>query len=125
MTFMKKHKNDILLVLAVLILGGVFLVYTEFFRPEGGEVIVSVDGVEQRPLPLSENNFVVIGDEENYNVLVISGGEAYIEEASCPDNICVKSGKVSLEGQTIVCLPNKVVISIEGGKSSGLDGVAG
>ena len=84
-----------------------------------------MDGVEQRPLPLSENNFVVIGDEENYNVLVISGGEAYIEEASCPDNICVKSGKVSLEGQTIVCLPNKVVISIEGGKSSGLDGVAG
>ena len=114
-----------MLVLAVLILGGVFLVYTEFFRPEGGEVIVSVDGVEQRPLPLSENNFVVIGDEENYNVLVISNGEAYIEEASCPDNICVKSGKVSLEGQTIVCLPNKVVISIEGGKSSGLDGIAG
>lgn len=125
MTFMKKHKNDILLVLAVLILGGVFLVYTEFFRPEGGDVIVSVDGVEQYALPLSENNFVVIGDEENYNVLVISGGEAYIEEASCPDNICVKSGKVSLEGQTIVCLPNKVAISIEGGKSSGLDGVAG
>jgi hypothetical protein len=125
MTFMKKHKNDILLVLAVLILGGVFLAYTEFFRPEGGEVIVSVDGVEQYALPLSENNFVVIGDEENYNLLVISGGEAYIEEASCPDNICVKSGKVSLEGQTIVCLPYKVVISIEGGKSSGLDGVAG
>ena len=125
MAFMKKHKNDILLVLAVLILGGVFLVYTEFFRPKGAEVIVSVDGVEQRPLPLAENNFVVIGDEENYNVLVISNGEAYIEEASCPDNICVKSGKVSLEGETIVCLPNKVVISIEGGKSSGLDGIAG
>jgi len=125
MSFFKKHKNDILLVLAVIILGAAFLVYAEFFRPKGAEVIVSVDGVEQRPLPLSENNFVVIGDEEKYNVLVISEGEAYIEDASCPDHICVKSGRVSLEGQTIVCLPNKVVISIEGGKSSGLDGVAG
>ena len=125
MAFMKKHKNDILLVLAVLILGGVFLVYTEFFRPEGGEVIVSVDGVEQRPLPLSENNFVVIGDKENYNVLVISNGEAYIEDASCPDHVCVKSGRVSLDGQTIVCLPNKVVITIVGGEADELDAVVG
>ena len=125
MSFFKKHKNDILLVLAALIIGGAFLVYADFFRPKGAEVIVSVNGIEQRPLPLSENNFVVIGDEEKYNVLVISEGEAYIEEASCPDQICVKSGRVSLEGQTIVCLPNKVVISIEGGDSSGLDGVVG
>lgn len=125
MSFMKKHKNDILLVLAVLVLGAAFLVYTEFFRCKGAEVIVSVDGVEQCRLPLGENNFDIIGDLEKYNVLVISDGEAYIEDASCPDHVCVKSGRVSFEGETIVCLPNKVVVSIEGGEKTGLDGIVG
>lgn len=125
MRFLKKHKNDILLILAALILGGGFLIYTEFFRPEGAEVVVSVDGAERLRLPLSKDNRVVIGEDEKFNTLVISAGEAFIEEASCPDHICVKSGRVSLEGQTVVCLPNRVVISIEGGQSSGLDGVAG
>ncbi len=125
MSFMKKHKNDILLVLAALVLGAAFLVYTQFFRSEGAEVIVSVDGNEQCRLPLGENNFVIIGDEEKYNVLVISDGEAYVEDASCPDHVCVKSGKVSLDGQTIVCLPNKVVVSVAGGEESDLDGVVG
>lgn len=125
MAFMKKHKNDILLVLAVLILGGAFMVYTQFFRPQGGEVVVSEDGYELYRLPLKEEARVHIGDDEKFNILVVSGGEAYIEDASCPDHICVKSGGVSFEGQTIVCLPNKVVISIEGGQGSELDGVVG
>ena len=125
MAFMKKHKNDILLVLAAFVLGAAFLVYTQFFRSEGAEVVVSVDGEEQYRLPLGENNFLIIGDEEKYNVLVISEGEAYIEDASCPDHVCVKSGRVNLDGQTIVCLPNKVVITIVGGEADELDAVVG
>ena len=125
MSFMKKHKNDILLVLAALILGAAFLVYTEFFRPDGAEVVISVDGNEHFRLPLSEDTRLTYGEGEVFNTLVISGGEAWIEDASCPDHICVKSGKVSLEGETIVCLPNKLVISIAGGEENALDGIAG
>ena len=125
MAFMKKHKNDILLILAALILGAAFLVYTEFFRPQGGEVVVSVDGEELFRLPLGEDNRVIIGDEENFNVLVIDSGEAFVEDASCPDHVCVKSGKISLDGETIICLPNKLVVAIAGGEENALDGIAG
>ena len=125
MTFWKKHKNDILLILAVLIAAGGLWLYTSFGRASGAEVCVSVDGEEVLRLPLSEDTRETVGNGEKFNVIVISGGEAWVEDASCPDHVCVQSGKVSLDGQTIVCLPNKLVVSILGGEDSGLDGVAG
>jgi len=125
MTFLKKHKNDILLILAVLIAAGGFWLYTSFGRTSGAEVLVSLEGEELLRLPLSEDSREIIGDGDKFNILVIAGGEAWIEDASCPDHVCVNSGKVSLDGQTIVCLPNKTVVSVLGGGDSGLDGVAG
>ena len=83
-----------------------------------------MDGAELCRLPLSESMEMMIGEGEKQNLLIISDGEAYIAEASCPDHVCVKSGSVSFSGQTIVCLPNKVVVSIAGGGDSDLDGVA-
>ena len=125
MTFLKKHKNDILLVFAVLILAGGFWLYSSFAMDKGGEAVVSVDGEELCRLPLGADTTYTIGEGEHFNILVISGGEAWMLDASCPDHICVNSGKVSLEGQSIVCLPNKTIVSIVGGEDSGLDGVAG
>ena len=125
MTFMKKHKNDILLILAVLILAGGFWLYSSFAMDKGAEAVISVDGEELCRLSLDVDTTYTIGEGEHFNILVISGGEAWMSDASCPDHICVNSGKVSLEGQTIVCLPNKTIVSIVGGEDSGLDGVAG
>ncbi len=125
MKMLKEHKNDILLILAVLILAGGIWLYTSLTRDSGAEVLVTVEGEELYRLPLDKDTELVIGTGEKYNTLVISGGEAYIEDASCPDHVCVKSGRVSFDGQIIVCLPNKLVVSIVGGEASELDGIAG
>ena len=125
MTFLKKHKNDILIVLAVLVLAGGFWLYSSFGRSAGAEVMVAVDGEEIYRLPLDEDVRLTVGEGERYTVLVISGGEVSVEDASCPDHVCVRSGKVSLDGQTIVCLPNKTVVTVVGGAENELDGVAG
>lgn len=125
MEIFRKHKNDILLILAVLVVAGGAWLYTWLSRVPGGEVVVSIEGEEVHRLPLFEDVEISVGEGGKSNILTISGGEAWISEASCPDHVCVKSGKVSYDGQTIVCLPNKVVVSIEGGEDSGLDGVTG
>ena len=63
----------------------------------------------------SEVKELRIEDEEgNYNVVVITSEGTYIEEANCPDQICVNWGKINRPGQTIVCLPHRLVISIIG-----------
>lgn len=47
-----------------------------------------------------------------------------MEYADCPDQICVKHAEISKSGSSIVCLPNKVVITVHGDKNSMPDGVA-
>lgn len=45
-------------------------------------------------------------------ILIISDGKADMESADCPNQICVHHGAISHTGETIVCLPNRVVIEI-------------
>ena len=45
--------------------------------------------------------------------LVIEGGEAYMESADCPNQICVRHSPVSHKGEVIVCLPNRIIIEID------------
>lgn len=48
------------------------------------------------------------------NLLRIADEKVEMEWADCPDQICVKHRMISCVGETIVCLPNKVVVSIIG-----------
>ena len=79
----------------------------------GDTVVISVDGQAIERLPLKKDTeYKIETPEGGYNILVIEDGRAYVKEASCPDKICVRTGEVD-EVSPIVCLPNKVVISIE------------
>ena len=108
----KKVFADIILICILLVLAlSVFLV-VELTRREGAYVVVSIDGGEVCRYSLSEDGeFTLNGGT---NTLVISGGKAYISEADCPDGLCVSQGKISRTGQTVVCLPNRVMLRIVG-----------
>lgn len=125
MSFIKKHKNDILLIAIVLVLALGIWAYTLLTRQSGGEAVVSINGEEVLRLPLNKDTRVTLGEGEHTNVLVIEKGEAAVIEASCPDHVCIDQGRVRFSGQSIVCLPNKLVVSIEGGADPAVDGVAG
>ena len=65
----------------------------------------------------------VIGGEctqySNYNIVEISGGSVSVTKASCKNQVCVRHGKISHTGESIVCLPNRLVVTIEGGDKEG------
>ena len=50
--------------------------------------------------------------ENGTNLLVIQDGYAWVAEASCPDGICSSHRPICHDGESIICLPNKVVIEI-------------
>ena len=111
----RKHRNDVLFIAVLLLL--VSLVGAAFFflRGEGDTVTVSVDGKHYGTYPLHTDLTLSIrtgdgGDQEN--VLVIRDGKAYVESATCPDGICVAHKPISREGESIVCLPHRVVITV-------------
>ena len=50
-----------------------------------------------------------------FNIVEISGGKVSVTGASCRNQVCVRHGSISKTGESIVCLPNRLVVTIEGG----------
>ena len=117
MSFLKKYKNDILLIIAILILAGGVWGYTLCTRNAGGEAVVTVDGEELLRVPLSEPHTYIRQDQsgEVLNTVVVRDGRVCVESANCPDQICVRTGWIQYDGQMIVCLPHKLIVTVVGG----------
>ena len=112
----RKHRNDGIFI-AVLLLT-LFLAGAAFFflREEGDTVTVSVDGKHYGTYPLHTDLTLSIRtgeDGEEENLLVIRDGTARVESATCPDGICAAHKPISREGESIVCLPHRVVITVQ------------
>ena len=121
MTFLKKHKNDISLIAIILAAAAALLIWRAASREVGSSVEVQIDGVLLATLPLDKDDSMVIGEGEHTNTLVIQDGVASITAASCPDHVCMKRGAIRYDGESIVCLPNRLVITVINGEDSDID----
>jgi hypothetical protein len=119
-----KKRNDLLLILCLLVVAVLIWLAISLRTTDGAWVVVTRDGNEIARYELSEDTEVDINDEAGYNKLVIKDGIADVTDADCPDRLCVRQTAISKNGQSIVCLPHKLVISIEGGAADDLDAVA-
>ena len=104
-------KGDFILVTLAVI----FLVLWLFPKGSGDSVSISVNGELYRSVPLNEDTEILIETEYGKNTVVIKNGEVYITDADCPDKLCEKE-KLSGTGRSVVCLPNRVAVRIEGKK---------
>lgn len=119
----KKYIRDLILVGALLIAALLVLlvIRNRQERETGTDAVVTVrtaDGDEVYPL----NKDGVFSLNGGTNTLVIENGEAWVSEANCPDKVCMGMGKISKNGEFIACLPNQVIIVVEGGEESPVDG---
>lgn len=120
-------KNDLIFIsILFLVLLLILILFYSFTNKKGEFVIVTVDGDTFGKYSLTKNQSIEIIDENKNitNYLVIEDGYASMIEASCPDKLCVKQKKISKNNETIVCLPNKVVVTIVSNENSDLDAVA-
>jgi hypothetical protein len=111
----RKIRNDIILVLCLLLIAVIGLAYLYLFRDKGDTVKVTVDGNQIGIYSLNENmtKDIITGEKgENLNRIIIKDGKAYMETATCPDGICVNHNPIFRDGESIVCLPNGVVVTI-------------
>ena len=118
-------RNDWILaagvIVAAVLIFCVQLVTNLSFDEEQAVVLVTVKGGDFGSYRLSEDQTVDIGGK---NTLVIKDGTARMEKADCPDQICVHHREISRNGESIICLPNQVVVSVKSSEESELDGVA-
>ncbi len=87
--------------------------YLEVTTPEGSALYALS---EQRELEVTSNGVTLH--------ILIENGSAYVSESSCPDGVCVASGRISRAGQTVLCAPAGILLTVKGGDGH-VDFVAG
>lgn len=110
----QRWKGDILLLACCLGLAVLAFGIQALTQKPGSTVVVKQEGEEIGRYPLSVNREILLETQAGYNLLVIENGSACIREADCPHNLCVGEGRISRTGETLVCLPHKLTITIEG-----------
>lgn len=115
-------RGDLWLVSALLLLAAALFVF-HFAAPKtvGASVKITVDNQTVATLPLSHDTTYKVETAAGYNLVVIEDGRAFVREADCKNHICQKSRAVSRAGESIVCLPHKMKVTVVGDTSSSVD----
>ena len=79
------------------------------FSKQGNRVVIKQNNEIVYNQSLKNDNTVDVGT----NCVTIKNGEVFVSSASCKNQICVNTGKISKKGESIVCLPNKVIVEIK------------
>ena len=115
-------KNDIVVIgIVAVVLCVICMIFYLGHRRQGEFVVVTVDGTEYGRYSLDREQTI---DIRGTNELLIRDGKADIVWADCPDKLCVHQKAVSKYGENLVCLPNKVVVTVVGHEEANLDAVA-
>ena len=103
---------DVILIFFVVVLS-VVIAATFMLSDFGDKVVISIDGQFVCEYPIDEDLTKEIKSKYGNNTVVISNGECFVLDADCRDGICINRGKISKTGESIVCLPHKMIVEIK------------
>ena len=99
------------IVLVVILLALIVLTLVFVFTPEKGEKAeIYLDGEKVMTLSLDVDREIVL----EHMTIIVEKGAIRVSDADCPDKICKARGTISKAGQSIVCVPNRIVIKVVG-----------
>lgn len=116
-------KADFIVIAVVAVVAGVLLFFLYGVNSNSGSYVrVEVDGKVIDTLDLNEDTTLEIESENGgTNTLVIKDGKAKVTDANCPDGICTNHKEINKNGESIICLPHKLVVTVVNEKSGGDD----
>lgn len=116
-------KADIVLFV-VLVAAGLALSWLSVRDAGAGQkVVVTANGQLYGTYDLFQDQEIIVEQNDHINKITIKDGQVQMSYSDCKNQICVEDGKISRTNQSIVCLPNKVVVEITGGEEE-FDAVA-
>ena len=123
---MKIKFGDIIIAIIVgAVAAGLLLSAAPSSASEDLTAVVLVDGVETWRIDLNKIEGHEEIDLETVNVVIeVENGRIAFKSSSCPDKTCIHTGWLKNAGDISVCIPNKVIVKIEGTKDSDVDIIA-
>lgn len=114
-----------MILAAVLCIAALSLLCINLFNGDGSTAVVEIDGKPAAELSLGTDTIYNVEiDGKITNTVVIENGSVYVTNSDCPDKICQNHSAINKTGESIVCLPNKVIVTVEGNTDTEIDGVA-
>jgi len=128
---MRFKKGDLAIII-LLIAASISWFMKDIIWPnaKNKQAVIKIDGQIYTTLPLDSSNerkempLTLPGENNVHSIIVTEKDKVWVKESSCPNKICVKTGKISKPSQSIVCLPGKTVIYIEGTGKKDVDDVS-
>ena len=114
---LKKYRLDLLVIALLLLIALASLLIITLTKKEGNVVVLEIDGAVSAKFPLSVDGVFPLNG--GTNTLVIENGEARLINSHCPDHTCEQTGAIRYVGQTIVCLPNRLSLTVKGEQTEG------
>lgn len=107
-------KHDILLIVSLCLLGLLISVWVFFPSSSGEDILeVRINGKTHATFPLTHNlTKTITTDNGNTNQFQIQDAHVQMIHSNCNDYTCMKTKKISKAGETIVCLPHRLVLAI-------------
>lgn len=119
-------RNDIILIAVFLAAATILYISSSLLNQKQGALVqITVNGAVYKTLPLDKDTTIKINGYNNgNNTLQIKDGYASITDADCPDKLCQRQKKIRYKGESLVCLPHRVVVSVLSEEDSGIDNIA-
>ena len=108
--------TDILIILAVISIT-FFSGYNAYIKPQGQpQVLIRGQGSEWL-FPIEASEIIIVSGPLGDTTVRIDENHAWIESSPCENQTCVAAGLLTRHGQWTACLPNNVVLMIQGSVS--------
>lgn len=117
-------RNDKILMFTLVAIASFSFVRLFFISNEGKETLIKVGNGPVQRVSLKTDRRINLEGEKGRVVIEIKEGRVRAVESSCFQKICVNTGWINKPGQNIICLPNKVLVTIEGKESPKIDAVS-
>lgn len=115
------RKRDIILCIVLIAVGITCWLVMWFVLPAGNTADVYIDGKMVQTIDMTVDDVYEFSTDRGSNTVVVESGKIRVSDADCPDKVCVDMGWKSRRGETITCLPHKLVIEIQGGGERDID----
>lgn len=114
-------KRDIVLAAVLLILGITGVLIVKYGLKSGNTADVYIDDKLVQTIDMSVDDEYTFQTDKGSNKVEVRNGAVSMKSADCPDKVCVRMGTKNRNGETITCLPHKLVIEVHGGQEQEVD----
>lgn len=119
-------KNDLILIFSIIVISLLSVTIILITSKQGNYVTIEQNGTITAVLQINKNQKYNIYNENNEieNTILIENGQVSMIYADCPDKICKKHKAIKNNNESIICLPNKVIVTVTNNLENEVDGVA-